>query len=79
MANLPRRKTYGSVNLAFLEPVERLDPDQLKKFSKEELSAYLLYYGMGQSSSPQLSLKAAKSRSFSRPTFNLSLHPVWTF
>lgn len=45
MSTVPRKKIFGSVNLGFYEPVESLDPDQLKRFSKEELSAYLAYYG----------------------------------
>lgn len=41
----PRKRIFGNVNLGYYDPVEALDPDQLKRFSKEELSAYLLYYG----------------------------------
>lgn len=45
MSSLPKKK-YGNVNLGFMDPVETLNPDSLKLFSKEELSAYLQYYGM---------------------------------
>lgn len=43
---IPAKKTLvNGVNLALLEPVETLNPDQLKKYNKEELGAYLMFYG----------------------------------
>lgn len=45
MSAQPKKK-FGNVNLGFMDPVETLHPDSLKLFSKEELSAYLQYYGM---------------------------------
>jgi hypothetical protein len=40
-----KRKGYGDVDLSQLPPIEMLIPEELKNFSKEELSAYLLSKG----------------------------------
>lgn len=45
MSAQPKKK-WGNVDLGLLHPVETLHPDSFKLFSKEEISAYLQYYGM---------------------------------
>lgn len=41
-----KTKIFGSVNLALMEPLETLSAERLKLLSKEEIRAYLHYYGM---------------------------------
>jgi hypothetical protein len=38
---MKRRRAHEAVDLSLLPPIEALIPDELKNYTKEELSAYL--------------------------------------
>ena len=46
MTSAPKKLMFRGVNLALKDPIETLNPERLSALTKDELAAYLYYYGM---------------------------------